>query len=111
MMRRYLAPALFGLIGVAILLTLGTWQLRRMTWKQQMLAEIQRGIDAPGGALPAVIDPSMKYRPVETAGRTTGDEILVLSAGRVVEAGTHADLLRGGGAYARLAGSQLALTA
>ena len=82
MMRRYLAPALFGLIGVAILLTLGTWQLRRMTWKQQMLAEIQTGIDAPGGPLPEIVDPSMKYRPVETEGRTTGDEILVLSGSR-----------------------------
>ena len=41
----------------------------------------------------------------------TADEILVLAGGRVVEAGEHADLLRHGGAYARLAGSDLALTA
>lgn len=32
------------------------------------------------------------------------DLILVLEAGRVVEAGGHADLLRAGGPYARLAG-------
>lgn len=41
----------------------------------------------------------------------SADEILVLSGGRVVEAGEHSDLLRRGGAYARLAGDDLALTA
>lgn len=39
------------------------------------------------------------------------DEILVLSGGRVVERGEHLALLRRGGAYARLAGEDLALTA
>lgn len=39
------------------------------------------------------------------------DEILVLAAGRVVESGAHAELLRHAGVYARLAGDDLALTA
>ncbi|WP_338537851.1 ABC transporter ATP-binding protein/permease [Janibacter terrae] len=41
----------------------------------------------------------------------SADEILVLSGGRVLERGGHGELLRRGGAYARLAGSDLALTA
>lgn len=86
-MRRYLFPALLGLVGVAILLSLAFWQLRRMEWKQAMLAEIQAGIDAPAGPLPEAVDPSMKYRPVEVAGRTTGREVLVLSGTREAGAG------------------------
>lgn len=81
-MRRYLFPALLGLFGVAILLSLGIWQVQRLAWKQAMLAEIQAGIEAPAGPLPAAVDPSMKYRPVEVAGRTTGQEVLVLSGTR-----------------------------
>ncbi|HBO54196.1 MAG TPA: multidrug ABC transporter ATP-binding protein, partial [Janibacter terrae] len=38
----------------------------------------------------------------------SADEILVLSGGRVLERGGHGELLRRGGAYARLAGSDLA---
>lgn len=86
-MRRYLFPVLLGVVGVAILLSLGLWQVQRMAWKQALLAEIQTGIDAPAGPLPAAVDPSMKYRPVEVAGRTTGQEILVLSGTREAGAG------------------------
>lgn len=78
-MRRILVPAIFGIIGCAILIGLGTWQLRRMEWKETMLADIQSGIDAPAVPLPADIDPSMKYKPVSVSGTTTGAEIDILS--------------------------------
>jgi ATP-binding cassette subfamily B protein len=39
------------------------------------------------------------------------DRILVLDAGRIVEEGRHADLMRKGGLYARLAELQFALDA
>lgn len=78
-MRRLVIPLLLGLIGFAILAGLGVWQLQRLHWKQAMLAEIERGIAAAPVALPARIDPSMKYKPVQVVGTTTGDEILVLS--------------------------------
>lgn len=81
-MRRYIFPVLLGVVGVAILLSLGFWQVRRLHWKEGVLAQIQSQIDAPPEALPARVDPSMKYRPVTVAGRTTGDEILVLSGTR-----------------------------
>ena len=78
-MRRYLFPVILGVVGCAILIGLGMWQLRRMEWKEDMLAEIQARIDAPAVPLPADPDPSMKYMPVTVEGTTTGDEIDVLS--------------------------------
>ncbi|MBV0890544.1 SURF1 family protein [Paracoccus sp. Z118] len=78
-LRRIIGPLLLGVVGTAILLALGFWQLQRMEWKEAMLDQIRQGIAAPPGPLPAGIDPSMKYRPVTLTGTTTGDEILVLS--------------------------------
>ncbi|RMC34959.1 SURF1 family protein [Paracoccus alkanivorans] len=78
-MRRYLFPLILGVIGCAILVGLGIWQLQRLEWKEEMLAEIQAQIDAPAVPLPAKIDPSMKYMPVTVSGTTTGDEIDLLS--------------------------------
>lgn len=77
--RSILPPLIFGIVTTAILLSLGFWQLRRMEWKEAMLAEIQAGIDAAPQPIPAQVAPSMKYMPVTVTGRTTGDEILVLS--------------------------------
>ena len=81
-MRRIAPPLIFGVVGVAILLALGFWQLGRQTWKDAMLAEITAGIAAAPVTLPVSIDPSMKYLPVLVSGRTTGDEILILSGTR-----------------------------
>lgn len=81
-MRRYVFPSILGVVGVAILLSLGLWQVRRLHWKQAMLDQIQSRIEAAPQALPRQIDPSMKYMPVQIDGRSTGDEILVLSGTR-----------------------------
>lgn len=81
-MRRYLGPLLFGIVGCAILVALGVWQMQRAEWKAGLLADIQRGIDAPPGPLPAAVDPSLKYHPVTVSGTTTGDELLVLGGTR-----------------------------
>lgn len=78
-MRRYLFPLILGVVGCAILISLGSWQLRRMAWKEGLLAQIQAQIDAAPVPLPDTVDPAMKYMPVEVSGTTTGDEIHVLS--------------------------------
>ena len=78
-MRRIIVPLLFGIIGCAILIGLGVWQLQRLSWKEAMLAQIQASIDAAPVSLPAAVDPSMKYLPVTISGTTTGEEIDVLS--------------------------------
>lgn len=78
-MKRYLFPLIIGILGCAILLSLGVWQLRRLDVKEGLLADIQAKIDAPAVPLPGQIDPSMKYMPVTVSGTTTGAEIDVLS--------------------------------
>ena len=81
-MRRYLFPLIVGVLGCAILVSLGLWQLRRMDWKEDMIAQIQSRIGGAPVALPASPDPSMKYLPVLVSGQTTGQEIDVLSGTR-----------------------------
>lgn len=81
-MRRYLFPVISGIVGCAILLSLGFWQVRRLEWKEGMLAEIQAQMTAAPRSLPAAYAPTMKYEPVVTSGQTTGQEILVLSGAR-----------------------------
>ena len=88
-MRRYIFPLLLGLVGVAILLSLGFWQLRRMEWKEAMLADIAAQIGGPAQDLPATGTPTepLKYTPVAVAGATTGEDLLVLSGQKGVGAG------------------------
>ena len=86
-MRRYIFPLLIGIVGCAILVQLGLWQLHRRDWKEGMLDEIRRGIEADPVPLPQAIDPSMRYLPVTVAGTTTGAEIDVLSHTRDEGAG------------------------
>jgi surfeit locus 1 family protein len=86
-MRRYLFPLILGVVGCAVLIYLGLWQLDRRAWKEDMLADITAGIQAAPVPLPDAIDPSMKYLPVTVSGTTTGAEIDVLSHTREQGAG------------------------
>ena len=80
-MKKYIFPAVLGVVGCAILINLGLWQLRRLAWKETMLAEISARIGGEPVAIPAVPeDPSsLKYLRVMAAGATTGEEVLVLT--------------------------------
>ncbi|MEM9583490.1 MAG: SURF1 family protein [Pseudomonadota bacterium] len=79
MTKRMIIPLIFGLVGCAILLSLGTWQVKRLAWKEGILAEIEQEIAAASVALPAA--PTLeehKYLPVKTKGSFTADELHVL---------------------------------
>ncbi len=81
-MRRFLFLLVTGAGGVAMLLSLGLWQVRRLHWKEAILAAIEAQIAAPPVPLDALPAPDRGrdlYRPVTVAGRTTGREALVLS--------------------------------
>ena len=79
-MRRIFVPLIFGVAGVAILISLGVWQLRRLDWKQAMLAEISAQIGgAPQALPPPGAGEALKYTPVQVSGTTTGKELLVLT--------------------------------
>jgi len=81
MLRRVIGPLIFGLGGVAVLLSLGLWQLNRLDWKLGVIAAIEARIAEPPGPLPASPDSEAdRYRPVEVTGDYTGEVVRVLSS-------------------------------
>ncbi len=78
-MKRLIAPILIGLIGAAILVALGTWQIQRLSWKSDILAEIDQKIAGEPQALPRVISPSeQRYMPVSINGNINDGALFVL---------------------------------
>ena len=79
MLRRVWFPVLMGVVGVAVLLALGAWQLRRLEWKNAIVAEIDARIGAEPVAIPASPDPARdRYLPVTVTGALGGEEARVL---------------------------------
>lgn len=75
-MRRFLFLLIFGLGGAAILVSLGVWQVQRLTWKEGLLAQIETRIADVPVPLPDVMNPEAdRYMPVETSG-TFGERTL-----------------------------------
>ncbi|CTQ48257.1 SURF1 family protein [Jannaschia donghaensis] len=80
---RFIIPALFGLIGFAMLVALGVWQVQRMEWKQAMIAAIEARIDAEPVALPAQpVAAADNFTPVSLTGTVDGAPLRVLGAWR-----------------------------
>ena len=52
-LRRLLIPGLFTLVGLAILISLGLWQLERKQWKEGLIATLDRQMKAPPVPLPS----------------------------------------------------------
>lgn len=79
-MRRYLFPVLMGVVGVAILMSLGFWQLRRMEEKRVYLDEIEARISNAPIPLPDRPEEGRhKFQAVVAEGRFTGEFIEVLA--------------------------------
>lgn len=88
MLKRMIIPLLFGLAGAAILIALGTWQLRRLDWKTGVLDELNSRIAAtPLPYTPDMVLPQDKYQPVTLTGDLNGDELHVLVSRKHVGAG------------------------
>jgi surfeit locus 1 family protein len=69
-MFRFLFLILVGGGGLAILLSLGIWQMQRLAWKEGLLEKIQAQIEAPVAPLPVSPNPETdRYLPVYTQGR------------------------------------------
>lgn len=87
-MRRILFLLTFGLGGLAVLLSLGTWQMQRLDWKQELLAEMESRIAAPAIPLPATAtEADDEYIAVTLTGTPTGQELHVLSSGSAAGTG------------------------
>jgi surfeit locus 1 family protein len=81
-------PLLFGLMGAAILISLGVWQLQRLAWKEAVLADIAARIVAAPVAIPKSPNSTDdRYLPVTMQGRFTGPEIDVLTSRKQIGAG------------------------
>ena len=79
-MRRLIFPLLLGIVGAAILIGLGVWQLQRLEWKTAALAKIDAKIQAAPVALPASVTAKDDiYLPVTVQGRLLGPEALVIT--------------------------------
>lgn len=79
-MRRYVFPILMGLAGVAVLTSLGFWQLRRMEEKRLYIAEIEARISNAAIPLPAAPEEAAhKFQAVFAEGRFTGEFLEVLA--------------------------------
>ena len=56
-MKRYFFPLLLGIPGIAVLLWLGLWQVARLEWKENILAQLDARLNAKPVPLEQVIDP------------------------------------------------------
>jgi surfeit locus 1 family protein len=81
-MLRFLFPILLGLSGLAVLIGLGTWQVQRLSWKQDILADLDARIAAGPVALPATVSPETDaFLPVTLTGTMTPEALHVLVSG------------------------------
>ena len=87
-MSRIALPLLFGLIGTAILVWLGTWQMQRLDWKRGILSEIETRIAGDAAPLPATPDAATdRYQPVVLNGTVEDRELYVLVSRKRIGAG------------------------
>ncbi|MFT3975098.1 MAG: SURF1 family protein [Amaricoccus sp.] len=81
MTRRMIAPLLFGIVGVAILVSLGVWQVHRLAWKTAILDEISTRLAADPVAVPPAPDPARDaYLRVSAAGEIEPGELDVYTS-------------------------------
>jgi len=81
MNKRMIAPIVFGIVGIAILVSLGNWQLRRLAWKEGVLAAIEAKMNGPAVPVPAQPDRTRDmYLHVTATGEMGEGEAHVLSS-------------------------------
>ncbi|MEP2534110.1 SURF1 family protein [Shimia sp.] len=86
-LARYILPLIFGIVGTAILVSLGTWQVKRLHEKQGVLAEIDARFAAAPAPLPDPPDPvADRFLSVSAEGVITDQELHVLASTRDVGA-------------------------
>jgi surfeit locus 1 family protein len=82
-MGRIAFPVVLGVLGAAVLVALGMWQVQRLDWKADVLADIEARILADPIAVPDTPDPETdRYLPVTATGLITDAEIHLLISTR-----------------------------
>lgn len=83
-----IGPLILGVLGVAVLLWLGNWQIMRMGEKNVILAEIAAVAGADPVGVPLLPDPiGDRFLAVQARGKFEGSEIHVLASNRDTGAG------------------------
>ncbi len=86
-MKRILIPLLFGLMGAAVLVSLGVWQLQRLAWKQGVLNAIEARIDSAPVMVPDMPVIDDRFLPVTVDGILQAPTLRVLVSTRDQGAG------------------------
>jgi surfeit locus 1 family protein len=89
--RPRLWPSLVALAALIVLVSLGTWQVERLRWKEALIAERTAQLAAPAALLPAQDDwPAWNFRRVEVLGTFRHDlEQLFGATGHGGQVGHH----------------------
>jgi surfeit locus 1 family protein len=75
------AAVIFGVAGVALLIGLGAWQVKRLAWKEALIARLEKRLAAAPVALPTRPDPTLDaFLRVRVTGRIGGAELHVLTS-------------------------------
>ena len=87
MLRKNLFPLILGFAGCGVLISLGLWQVERLAWKEEILADIDTRLSAPPASFSRfATEAADEYTRVLISGTPTGEELHVLVSG--TEAGT-----------------------
>ncbi len=88
MLRKILFPLLLGIAGCGVLIWLGLWQIERLAWKNDILANINGRLAAEPRALATdVTEAADEYTRVALSGAPTGEELHVLVSGTAAGTG------------------------
>ena len=81
-MRSGVAGAIiFGVAGVAVLIGLGAWQVKRLAWKEALIARLEQRLATDPVALPPAPDPVRDaFLRVRVTGHVGADEVHVLTS-------------------------------
>ncbi len=85
--RGLLVPVAFVLVGLAVLLSLGTWQVERKAWKEMLIATLDQRVSAEPVELPPPVTwrtlspESDEFRRVRLRVDFGGDDALVYTSG------------------------------
>ena len=75
------AAIIFGLVGTAVLIGLGAWQVERLARKEAIIARLEQRLAADPVALPVSPDPARDaFLRVRVTGRIGGGELHVLTS-------------------------------
>ena len=87
-MRKIIFPLLLGIAGCAVLISLGTWQVQRLAWKEGILADVNARLAMDPAPLAFdMTEAADEYRQVTVSGTPTGEELHVLTSGTAAGTG------------------------